>query len=87
MARRRRRARCVASRTTRPPHAARRFQLTGGDDYELCFTAPPSARTAIAGFNLDATRIGHIDAAPGLRLRDAHGDTAFDATAGWDHFR
>ena len=67
--------------------AARRFQLTGGDDYELCFTAPRAARTAIANFNLDATRIGHIDAIPGLRLRDAHGDTAFGATAGWDHFR
>jgi thiamine-monophosphate kinase len=69
------------------PRDYRAFQLTGGDDYELCFTAPPSARAAIASFNLDATRIGHIDATPGLRLHDAHGDTPADTTEGWDHFR
>lgn len=65
----------------------RDFQLGGGDDYELCFTAPASARDAIAALNLDATCIGRIESAPGLRLRDADGNTRDSPLAGWDHFR
>ena len=60
---------------------ARRLQLTGGDDYELCFTAPPAQRAAC---ERHATRIGTIEAAPGLRL---HGTTIALDHAGWDHFR
>ena len=59
----------------------RRLQLTGGDDYELCFTAPPAHRAACERL---ATRIGSIEAAPGLRL---HGTTIPLDHAGWDHFR
>ena len=53
------------------------YVLAGGDDYELAFSAPPSARQAVqhaahlAG--TPVTRIGQIDATPGLRLIDASG--------------
>ena len=47
----------------------RRFTLAGGDDYELCFTAPVSKRETVLGAALAAdtvvTRIGSIDAASG----------------------
>lgn len=68
----------------------RRFTAAGGDDYELCFTAAPAQRGAIvqaaAACATPVTRVGAIDAAPGLRWTDAAGAAlAFDA-AGWDHF-
>ena len=64
--------------------------LAGGDDYELAFTAPPSARDAVqAASRLSATpvtRIGHIDAEPGLRLVDAHGQRLSNDFQSFDHF-
>ena len=62
-------------------HTLRRLQLTGGDDYELCFTAPPTQRAACEKL---ATRIGVIEAARGLRVNGAA--IPLDH-AGWDHFR
>ena len=51
--------------------------LSGGDDYELVFTAAPGQRAAVqAAAQASATpvtRIGQIDAQPGLRLNDAQG--------------
>lgn len=68
----------------------RRFTAAGGDDYELCFTAPAGQREAVlAAAALAATpvtRVGTIDAAPGLRLVDAHGAPLDLQIAGWDHF-
>ena len=69
----------------------RGLQLAGGDDYELCFTAPPGAdaavRDALAAVGVAATRIGRIVDAPGLRLRAADGQPlAPPARTGWDHF-
>ena len=65
--------------------------LAGGDDYELAFTAPLSRRAAVqAAAQASATpvtRIGRIEAAPGLRLIDAHGQpVAAPAQASFDHF-
>ena len=64
--------------------------LSGGDDYELAFTAPPSAREAVlAASHLSATpvtRIGRIDAQPGLRLLDAQGLRLRGQFASFDHF-
>lgn len=59
------------------PHARRLLQLTGGDDYELCFTAPRKRRDAIQ-LALDAvatpaTRVGSITEGARLRLMDADG--------------
>lgn len=68
----------------------RRFTAAGGDDYELCFTAPASGRAAVleaaALAATPVTRVGAIDAAPGLRLVDAHGAPLDLGLTGWDHF-
>jgi len=51
--------------------------LAGGDDYELAFTAAPAQREAVAlaaqRSQTPVTRIGCIDAQPGLRLLDVQG--------------
>ncbi|BDT65931.1 thiamine-monophosphate kinase [Comamonadaceae bacterium OS-1] len=67
--------------------------LAGGDDYELVFTAPPSARPAVAAAAAQAdtpvTRIGQIEArqADGpIRLIDGRGAPVVRAFAGFDHF-
>lgn len=73
--------------------AARRldYVLAGGDDYELLFTAPAAARDAVQAAARQAevavTRIGRIDAAPGLRLHDAQGRAVGGRYASFDHFR
>lgn len=68
----------------------RKFTLAGGDDYELCFTAAPSQRSAViaAGLasNTPVTRIGCIQQEPGLRLLDDFGDTLDLALTSFDHF-
>jgi len=68
----------------------RRFTAAGGDDYELCFTAPPARRDAVLAAAAQAatpvTRVGTIDTTPGLRLVDAHGAPLDLQLAGWDHF-
>lgn len=66
--------------------------LAGGDDYELLFTAPPARRDAVraaaAQAGVAVTRIGTIDAAPGvLRVVDAQGRPLEQRFAGFDHFR
>lgn len=69
----------------------RTFTLTGGDDYELCFTAPADRRDAVLAAAATAataiTRIGSIDAGDGLRLVDADGAPVQMALATFDHFR
>ena len=70
------------------------FALGGGDDYELCFTAPASARAAAlaagANANVAVTRIGAIDREIGLRFVDADGSSfRFQngfAPKSFDHF-
>ena len=68
----------------------RRFTLAGGDDYELCFTAPASERAAVlaaaGSAGVPVTRVGTIDAQPGLRLVDAAGKAVEMDVQGWDHF-
>jgi thiamine-monophosphate kinase len=68
----------------------RRFTAAGGDDYELCFTAPGSKRDAIvaagAACATPVTRVGRIEAEPGLRLVDRDGAPLALDLRGWDHF-
>jgi len=75
---------------TQPQPLRRRFTLSGGDDYELCFTAPPAHRAAVLAAARDAatavTRIGRIDAEPGLRLRDGDGRALDLQPDSFDHF-
>ena len=64
--------------------------LSGGDDYELAFTAPPAARQAIQATSTSSrtpvTRIGVIESEPGLRLVDGAGRTVDGQFASFDHF-
>ena len=64
--------------------------LAGGDDYELAFTAPAHARSAVARAaelaGTPVTRIGRIDAELGLRLLDAQGQPLPQRYASFDHF-
>jgi len=68
----------------------RLLTLCGGDDYELLFTAPTAMRSAVAAAAQTAhtpvTRIGQIDAAPGLRLMDHQGQAVPNTYASFDHF-
>lgn len=68
----------------------RRFTAAGGDDYELCFTAPAAHREAVleAGraSGTAVTRVGRIDAEPGLRCVNAQGMPLDLQLSGWDHF-
>ncbi len=65
--------------------------LVGGDDYELAFTAPPSARQAVAQAadrcGTPISRIAVIEAEPGLRLRDAQGQIVIPQLSSFDHFK
>jgi thiamine-monophosphate kinase len=69
--------------------ARRSLQATGGDDYELCFTAPVDARDAIDAVALDtgvaARRIGVVTATQGVTARTRDGAWSAPA-AGWLHF-
>ena len=56
--------------------------LTGGDDYQTLFTAPPSARAAITG----ATRIGEVSAGQGVSVLDAAGLPMVFERPGFRHF-
>jgi len=64
--------------------------LAGGDDYELCFTAPVTARAAVheagAASATGVTRIGTITAEPGLRIRDEQGVPLAPLPRAFDHF-
>ncbi|WP_119155178.1 thiamine-phosphate kinase [Caldimonas tepidiphila] len=65
--------------------------LAGGDDYELLFTAPAARHDAVLAAareaGVAASRIGRIDAQPGLRVLDAQGAPFETPFAGFDHFR
>ena len=69
----------------------RELVLAGGDDYELAFTAPGAQRAAVEAAATQAgtrvTRIGVIDAEPGLRVLDAQGRALAQDFTGFDHFR
>ena len=76
---------------SKQPQALRRdYTLAGGDDYELCFTVPPSLRgtveTLAADTGLALTRIGTIDAQAGLRLVDSTGAPLSLHVHSFDHF-
>ena len=64
--------------------------LSGGDDYELVFTAPSFARDAVLQASVVAatpvTRIGRIEAEPGLRIVDARGAPVAQHFTSFNHF-
>lgn len=64
--------------------------LAGGDDYELCFTAPKTRRTEIGQLSqkltVPLTRIGRISEGKELFLLDANGNAITYEKKGYDHF-
>jgi len=68
------------------------FQVSGGDDYELCVTAVPEQREQIqaklAAYGVPLTRIGRIHATstPEVRLMDANNTRWQPERAGFMHF-
>ena len=64
--------------------------LAGGDDYELLFTAPPTAAPALAAIAHDLalalTRIGWITRERGLAISDERGDALLTIPRAFDHF-
>ena len=74
-----------------PEDLQRLCLLTGGDDYELVFTAPPDARQRVLEAGRAAGtpvyRIGRIESAPGLRVVDGMGHPVGDLPRSFDHFK
>ncbi len=73
------------------PRVVRRCLLAGGDDYELLFSAPPSARRALAALqsslDLPLNRIGTLTPDAGqLLIREADGTLRAPDSRGYDHF-
>jgi thiamine-monophosphate kinase len=64
--------------------------LSGGDDYELVFTAPASSRDAVeeaaSRSATRVTRIGRIEPDAGLRIVDAAGAPVSQRFGSFDHF-
>ncbi|MEJ8857980.1 thiamine-phosphate kinase [Variovorax robiniae] len=64
--------------------------LSGGDDYELAFTARPEARDAVEqasrASHTAVARIGVVEAVPGVRVVDAHGTPLAQRFTSFDHF-
>ncbi len=64
--------------------------LSGGDDYELAFTAPFAQRHAVEAAaqasSTVVTRLGQIEAHPGLRWLNADGAPMAKAFTSFDHF-
>ena len=67
-----------------------RCLLAGGDDYELCFTAPKINRDKIKNLSaklaVPLTCIGEILSGEGLIVKDAKGNAITLETKGYDHF-
>ena len=66
------------------------LQAGGGDDYELCFTAPADAHARIDAVSSQLggriTRIGRITAGEGVHPLDADGQPWSPPRRGYDHF-
>lgn len=60
--------------------------LTGGDDYQTLFTAPPSVRGKIAASGLPLARVGEASSGSGVSILDASGAPLSLSNAGWTHF-
>ena len=64
--------------------------MAGGDDYELCFTAAASRQGEIQAIadrlGIKLTRVGTIEALPGLHLYDHTGNAMPITKGGYDHF-
>ncbi len=64
--------------------------LSGGDDYELCFTAPVALRTEVEKLAIrlgqPLSRIGNIVSGRGCKVRSENGNVMEINESGYDHF-
>ncbi|RMG27484.1 MAG: thiamine-phosphate kinase [Gammaproteobacteria bacterium] len=69
---------------------ARTYPLSGGDDYELCFTLPPGADDQVRALGercgVRLTHIGVVESHPGLRVVDREGRPVEVQKPGYEHF-
>ena len=66
---------------------ALKLALTGGEDYELIFTAPPTTINNVAKkLSCRVTIIGKITKNRAVQVLDADGNEFSFAVEGWDHF-
>lgn len=67
------------------------YALTGGDDYELCFTAPMQQRQSILALadrlNIAINEIGEMTAGSGVRCIDQQNDELVFTHSGYQHFQ
>lgn len=67
------------------------LQMTGGDDYELCFTVPPGHLPQLGRLSeeleLELTVIGSMTNVRGVRLLDSAGKLWAPSKPGWEHFQ
>lgn len=79
-----------ALRAAFEPERRQALQATGGDDYELCFSAPPeragAIRTAADRAATPVTCIGRIVAGHTVIARDAEGRKWLRGRGGYEHF-
>ena len=68
-----------------------KYQLSGGDDYELLFTLPPAHQALLATWSqqldIDLTVIGEIEAGGDIRCLKKDGTVFEPQSAGFEHFR
>jgi thiamine-monophosphate kinase len=72
------------------PSSPHELALSGGEDYELCFTAPRDCREKIVAIlkkcGVEAAPVGIVTSSPGVTVHDAAGDDYCLKNQGFNHF-
>ena len=76
----------AALREQHDPDEALRCALSGGDDYRLAFTLPPSNLSALQAEFPEIAVIGRVEAGEGVHLYDQQGRELALAARGYQHF-
>jgi thiamine-monophosphate kinase len=66
---------------------ARSAALSGGDDYVLAFTLPPTELAPLQADGWPVHVVGRVESGEGVRLLDASGHDITPAVRGYQHFR
>jgi len=61
--------------------------LSGGDDYVLAFTLPPSQLAPLQAADWPVHVVGRVEAGQGVTLLDGDGQDITPAVRGYQHFR
>jgi thiamine-monophosphate kinase len=69
------------------PDEALKAALSGGDDYRLAFTLPPSRLADLLAAGQPVFVIGQVVEGQGVALIDEHGQDVTPLTRGYQHFR